>query len=68
MSRLGRTIELKGQVVRVREVVVTHVWVKSVWSGVCTDSWWIFKQNGGGIDNHPGEQMRNLCMVGESGK
>ena len=28
-------------------MVVAHVWQKSVWSDVCADSWWIFKQHRG---------------------
>ena len=38
-------------------MAVAHVWQKSVWSGVCADSWWIFKQHGGGTGDHPGERV-----------
>jgi len=34
---------------------------KRVWSGVCADFWWIFKQHGG---NHLGKQVRRFCVVG----
>ena len=47
--------------VRDRRTRVEKKWQspKSVWSGVCADSWWIFKQHGGTC-NHCGRREKGI--------